>query len=80
MADNVAVRVRCVGCGAGLGFEEWPKGLDACSSCSAKARRGIEVYVPGPAAASISVASPALQADEFARLLDELPAPNSLKN
>ena len=33
----------------------------------------IDAYVPGPAPGGISVASPAPEGDEFARLLDELP-------
>jgi hypothetical protein len=73
MADNVAVRARCVACGTGLSFEAWSQGNDRCAACSSKATSETYSYVPGPASAGLNLASPAPDSDEFARLLEDLP-------
>ncbi|MCC7366138.1 MAG: hypothetical protein IT303_17365 [Dehalococcoidia bacterium] len=62
--DNVQVRSRCTGCGRGLGFDEWSRGLDRCPYCLSVPNRG-----RAASAAPARAAAP----DAYDELLDEVP-------
>lgn len=78
------VRARCVGCGRGLGFEEWSRGLDRCPYCSKvpnRARAGARREPPpqtrgrveAPPARRAAAAPAPGPVDDYGALLDEIP-------